>query len=137
MIFLDTNVVSEPMRQESSTAVVDWLAEHEKHLALSTIVLAEIAFGIFSVRKAERSPRWLDQLLYIREKYESQIHAFDEKSALIYSRLMGDRKLAGRPMSTIDGMIAAIALRHEAKLATRNVKHFQSIGLKLINPWTD
>ncbi len=137
MIFLDTNVVSEPMRHEASPLVVEWLAKHEKQLALSTVVLAEIVYGIFSVRKAERSPLWLDQLLFIREKYDGQIYAYDEKSALIYGRMMGDRKLAGRPSSVVDGMIAAIALQHGAALATRNQKHFQGVGLKLINPWTD
>lgn len=39
-------------------------------------------------------------------------------------------------MSTEDGQIAAIALRHDLSLATRNVKDFQGIaGLVVINPW--
>jgi toxin FitB len=38
-------------------------------------------------------------------------------------------------MTILDGMIAAIALRHNASLATRNIRHFQGIGLTLINPW--
>ena len=38
-------------------------------------------------------------------------------------------------MSVPDGMIAAIALANRGKLATRNVKHFETTGLELINPW--
>ena len=33
-------------------------------------------------------------------------------------------------------VIAAIALAHEAPLATRNTSDFADLGLQLINPWT-
>jgi predicted nucleic acid-binding protein len=135
LIFLDTNVVSEPVRKTANPLVVDWLNRNEGQTRISSVVLAEIAFGIFSIKSAERSPRFLDQLLYVREKYANRIHAFDEKASIFYGRLVGERKLSGRHMTILDGMIAAIALRHNASLATRNIRHFQGIGLTLINPW--
>lgn len=41
----------------------------------------------------------------------------------------------GRPMSVPDGMIAAIALVNGGRLATRNVRDFETTGLDLISPW--
>lgn len=123
------------MRRVTNESVLNWLSRHETQTALSTVALAEIAFGIFSLRQAERSPRFLDQLLDIRERYADRLHAFDERAAIMYGQVMGQRNLAGRPMSSLDGMIAAIALRHNASLATRNVSHFEGTGLKLVNPW--
>jgi len=33
-------------------------------------------------------------------------------------------------------MIAAICLVHGARLATRNIKDFEGLGLALIDPWS-
>jgi predicted nucleic acid-binding protein len=38
-------------------------------------------------------------------------------------------------MSTADGMIAAITRVNGGRLATRNVKDFETTGLDLISPW--
>ena len=44
--------------------------------------------------------------------------------------------MMGRPISTEDAQIAAIALAHDMTLATRNVSDFEGIdGLQIINPW--
>lgn len=40
-------------------------------------------------------------------------------------------------METKDAMIAAICLSHDATLATRNVKDFEGLDLKLVNPFEE
>jgi predicted nucleic acid-binding protein len=135
MIFLDTNVISETMRLQPDAGVVDWIEMHDSMLCLSTIVIAETAFGIFKVRPEQRSPRWVRRLAEWSDRLSSNIYSFDEASAEIYGKVMGTARLQGRAIDTADGMIAAIALRHNAALATRNTAHFQIPGLKLINPW--
>lgn len=40
-------------------------------------------------------------------------------------------------METKDAMIAAICLSHGATLATRNVKDFEGLDLKLVNPFEE
>lgn len=50
MIFLDTNVVSETLRKAPDPAVVAWLTRFDAEIALPTIVIGEIAFGIRKIR---------------------------------------------------------------------------------------
>jgi toxin FitB len=48
---------------------------------------------------------------------------------------MGFRKEFGRPLSILDGQIAAIALTQRKIIATRNIRDFSDCGLELINPF--
>jgi predicted nucleic acid-binding protein len=57
VIFLDTNVVSELMRKAPHPGVVEWLERHDAELALSTIVIGEIAFGVEKVAPEQRARR--------------------------------------------------------------------------------
>ena len=135
MIFLDTNIVSELMHKAPDPGVVAWLERHDADLALSTIVIGEIAFGIEKIRPAERARRLTRDFDELRRRYADRIFGFTEAAALAYGALMGERSRAGRPMSVADGMIAAIAKTHEARLATRNLADFEGLGLELISPW--
>ena len=42
----------------------------------------------------------------------------------------------GRPVPTIDSLLAATALHHELRLVTRNAHDFEYPGLEVINPFT-
>ena len=50
------------------------------------------------------------------------------------SRLMARLK---KPMPSIDGLIAATALRHRFAIVTRNESDFAATGADLLNPWKD
>ncbi len=137
MIFLDTNVVSELVKPQPNANVIAWLNAHDLSLALSTIVLAEITFGIEKIKPAERARRLEGFPSDLQQRFRGRLHGFDEISALHYGVLMGHAKRNGRSMSTADGMIAAIALRHHAELATRNIDDFVLPNLTVRNPWTE
>ena len=136
MIFLDTNVVSELMRKSPDPGVVGWLERHDAELALSTIVIGEIAFGVEKIAPGERARRLVRDFHELRRRYADRIFGFTEAAALVYGALAGERSRAGRPMPIADAMIAAIAKSHGAKLATRNLADFADSGLELISPWT-
>jgi predicted nucleic acid-binding protein len=71
------------------------------------------------------------------DDFRGRILAFDSDAALAYADLFVARRTAGRPIGTIDLMVAAIARVHGASVVTRNVADFAGIGLPIINPWTD
>lgn len=125
------------MRKSPDRAVVAWLVRNDRAIALSTVVIAEIAYGIEKIRTDERSPRLAAGLHAWRERCRHRIRPFDETAALLYCSIMGTAVRSGAPMHAVDGMIAAIAQRNGGALATRNVADFRTTGLTLIDPWAE
>lgn len=135
---LDTNVLSELMRENPSPAVLDWFAGQAASLLhTSTVTQAEILAGIAALSAGKRRDalaRAAHQLF--RDDFLGRCIAFDSAAAEHYALVRAQRKHAGRPISTEDAQIAAIALAAQMKLVTRNTKDFEEIdGLTPINPW--
>jgi len=135
VIFLDTNVISETFRKLPDEAVISWLSRYDAEIALSTVAIAEIAFGIQKIVPDQRAARLEQRLSEWRHRFADRIFGLTEEAALDYGQLMGAAKRQGRPMSTADGMIAAIARVNGGRLATRNLSDFRETGLDLISPW--
>ncbi len=135
MIFLDTNVVSETLRKAPDPAVIAWLVRYDAELALPTITIAEIAFGIAKVRPDERAARLEHGLADWRHRFAGRIFGLTEEAALAYGEIMGDAFRQGLGMSAPDGMIAAIVRVNGGRLATRNLADFKVAGVELISPW--
>ncbi len=104
-------------------------------MALPTIAVAEIAFGIQKIRPDQRADRLDEGLLSWRRRFSDKMFAFTEEAASAYGDIMGDAARQGRGMSVPDGMFAAIARINGGRLATRNLKDFETTGLELISPW--
>lgn len=135
MIFLDTNVVSETLRKSPSEAVIAWLIRHDSELALPTVTIAEITFGIQKIRPDQRAERLEQALSDWRRRFADRIFGLTEDAALAYGDIMGAAARQGCGMSAPDGMIAAIARVNGGRLATRNLGDFAVTGLDLISPW--
>ncbi len=135
MIFLDTNVVSETLRKAPNEAVIAWLVRHDAELALSTVTIAEIAYGIQKIKPDQRADRLERGLDDWRRRFADRIFGLTEEAALAYGELMGSAARQGRGMSAPDGMIAAIARVNGGRLATRNLTDFETTGLDLTSPW--
>lgn len=137
MIFLDTNVISETLRKTPDSRVMDWLSRWRLELALPVVTLAEIAFGIERIRPQERAKRLEQRYKAWTRIYTSTTYLFNQDCAYAYASLMANAERFGRPMSVPDGMIAAIALVNGGRLATRNIRDFETTGLDLVSPWRD
>lgn len=136
MIVVDTNVLAESMRRTPNRQVIDWLIRHDSQVALSTVVICEIIYGIERIHHDQRSPRLWAHLQDLRVRFKDRILGFGEEEAFICGRLKGEASRSGRAMEMPDAMIAATALRHGAALATRNVRDFAVDGLIVIDPWS-
>jgi predicted nucleic acid-binding protein len=135
LIFLDTNVISETLRKAPDDSVLAWLVRHDAELALPTVTIAEIAFGIQKIRPDQRAERLERGLLDWRRHFADRIFGLTEEAALAYGAIMGEATRRGQPISAPDGMIAAIARVNGGRLATRNRSNFASTGLRLMSPW--
>ena len=135
MIFLDTNVVSETLKKAPNEAVLAWLVRYDAELALPTVTIAEIAFGIQKIRPDQRADRLEQGLADWRRRFADRIFGLTEEAALAYGEIMGSAVRQGRGMSAADGMIAAIARVNGGRLATSNLTDFETTGLDLMSPW--
>lgn len=137
MIVLDTNIISEVMRPQPSSAVLAWLnRQHSPDLFITTVTIAEIGYGLRVLADGQRR-RILQNRFeqFIAQGFEYRILNFDKPAAQVYAEIMGHRKEMGKPMSFPDAQIAAMTRTHNFNLATRNSKDFDNCGIDLINPF--
>lgn len=139
MILLDTNVISELMRAERSSAVMSWLARYgTQDLRTTVITKAEILFGIAQLREGRRRRALSVSAGTLFElNFSGRILPFEEQSTRPYADIVSSRFRQGRPIEPLDAMIAAIALANGAAVATRNVSDFQGCGIALHDPWSE
>ncbi len=137
MIIIDTNVVSEVMKARPSRAVIDWLnAQDPVSLFITAISIAEISFGINMLPDGKRRRDLATNFEHFVENgFQTRILDFDDVAAKFYGNIMAYRRSIGRPMSALDGQIAAIGRVNQFELATRNTKDFEECGLVLTNPF--
>lgn len=137
MIVLDTNVLSELMRQPPDTGVLTWLdAQTGGELFLTAITVAEILYGIARLPDGQRKVNLQDAAMAMfTVDFGGRILPFSEQAAVVYAEVVAGRERLGRPISMADAQIAAICRLNAAALVSRNVKDFDGLGLELINPW--
>jgi toxin FitB len=135
---LDTNVVSEWVKQRPNTGVVTWLAEvDEDRVFLSVIALAELRHGIERLTDGVRRRRldeWLRHELPLR--FEKRILPISDEIADRWGKVTARSEAAGRPISAMDAFIAATVDVHDLTLVTRNSSDFKPWVRTIVNPWT-
>ena len=139
MIIVDTNVISELMKTSPSITVIDWLNRRDAtQLYITTITIAEIAYCLNALPNGNKRQALENNFNNaIQDAFKNRILQFTEPAAHVYGKIMANRKELGRPMSVLDGQIAAITLIHKAGLATRNINDFLHCGIDLHNPFDD
>ena len=135
---IDTNVLSEYNRPGGPDAGVKrWLETTERQSQyVSVITLAEIQMGIELLAEGKRRlqlEQWLKQDLEVW--FSARILPVDREVAGRWASLVAQRARAGRPLPTVDSLIAATALAYDLTMVTRNTRDFEGIGTTLINPW--
>jgi toxin FitB len=137
LIVLDTNVVSEMMRPAPDATVLSWLnTQVAEELWLNSVVVSELLFGIARLPSGSRKRQLADTFAAMLEQdFSRRILPFDLEAAVIYAELAAGCEAKGRPVAMADAQIAAICLAQGAKLATRNLRHLEGLGLGLLNPW--
>ncbi|TDR94604.1 type II toxin-antitoxin system VapC family toxin [Enterovirga rhinocerotis] len=140
MFLVDTNVVSAlaPSKRVTERRVVDWLDRAGSHLFLSVISAAEIASGISKAEregattKARMLTEWWQSIEHL---YAPQILPFDLRCAHAAGRI-ADGARAHRP-GFEDIAIAATAQVHDLAVLTRNTRHFEPLGVRVLDPFLE
>jgi predicted nucleic acid-binding protein len=135
---LDTNVLSELMRSQPATAVLDWFTQNaQRAMHTSAVTQAEILTGVALLPVGQRRTALATSAEQMFEQdFADRCLPFDTAAAKHYAVLVAARTRQGQPVATEDAQIAAIALAAGLIVVTRNTKDFENIeGLVLANPW--
>ena len=137
IIVLDTNVVSELLRPMPATEVLAWLSRQDSSLVyFTTVGEAELRHGVALMPAGRRRDALTEAVQgVLEEDFMGRICSFDRAAAQAYAAIAVERRAAGRPISSFDCQIAAIARANGAAVATRNVGDFVGCGIAVINPW--
>ena len=134
-LLLDTDVISALRRPDRHPRVAQWVTvQQPAELFLSAITIGEIRRGIAQQERhnapfARELTAWLARLLTL---FGGRVLAFDVPVAQRWGRLS-----ASLGYDNVDLMIAATALEHGLAVVTRNVRHFEPTGVKVLDPFAD
>jgi predicted nucleic acid-binding protein len=131
---LDTNALSELFKKNPNPGLVGWLSQRPvESLYITVLTLEELHKGVQGIKDNLHRTKLLDWL-------ETDLPIFFSGRTLTIDHFVADRwgKLmftVGRPLPTIDSLLAATALHYGLDLVTRNTKDFDYLNLDVINPW--
>jgi predicted nucleic acid-binding protein len=139
LYLVDTNVIS--ARAPSRVPLPElaaWMDSHSAELFLSTVTIAEIEDGIAkaqregATRKARDLTAWLETVLHL---YAARILPFDLMTARLAGSLSDHARGQGLAPGFADIIIAATAQRHKLTILTRNLRHFEPLGVPVHDPF--
>jgi tRNA(fMet)-specific endonuclease VapC len=130
MLILDSNTISYYFRGDPQV-VPRLQALHPADLGVPAIVEYELRYGLMRLPQEAAAPRLAALAQLLRPM---QLLPFDSECATHAARIRAALEAAGTPIGPHDTLIAAIALRHQATLVTRNVREFSRVpGLQWLN----
>jgi hypothetical protein len=136
-VLLDTNVLSELVKPQSERRLLDWINSlDEEQTFISVVTVAEIRSGIASLspsRRRDALDAWLR--FELTERYRDRILSITFEIANQWGEFASRAKQSGRPISVMDGFLAATAQVRGLVVATRNTRDFTPLGIACFNPW--
>jgi tRNA(fMet)-specific endonuclease VapC len=125
---LDTNVISELMKNPRGKAAKRVARVGEDNICTSIIVAAELRYGC-AKRGSERLLKSVEGLLT-----EIDVLPFESAADVEYGNIRSELESAGKPIGANDLLIAAHAMAVNATVVTVNIDEFKRVrGLKVEN----
>ncbi len=125
---LDTNIISDLVRNPKGKAAKRIARVGEDHICTSIIVAAELRYGCAK----SGSSRLLEAVEHLLD--EINILPFDVPADTEYGGIRAELEIAGKPIGSNDLLIAAHAYATGATIVTANAGEFERIrGLKVEN----
>lgn len=127
---LDTDTCIALIKRQPASALKKLRGKSVGQVGISSITLSELSFG------AERSARPEQNLEALREFLLAlEIAPFDELCAFRYGNIRAQQEKKGRPIGSLDTLIAAHALAIDAILVTHNTREFASVEDMRLEDW--
>ena len=128
-VMLDTNICIYIIKQQPPAVIERFLSHQVGDVGVSTITVAELAYGVGKSRHHAKNRLALEQFLAPLD-----VATFDQDAALAYGGLRAHLERKGSPIGSMDLLIAAHALSLGVRLATNNLREFRRVpGLRAEN----
>lgn len=131
---LDTNIVSEVIRQAPEVKVIEFLNSIDDAY-LSVITIHELYYGLRLLPEGRRRDLMAKAIEELLLTFSKKVLKIDIGESDIASTLRVEVKQQGRVLHLADSLIAATAKHHDLVLVTRNISDFEGVDIKLFNPW--
>ena len=131
---LDTNVISELTRDTPDPHVTEFISRQDE-LWLASLVVYELELGLELLPPGRRRDQVSIANARVISAFEDHILPLDRVGAEWGARFRVSARRRGRPIRLADALIAGTAMANDLTLATRNVRDFQGLGVRIINPW--
>jgi predicted nucleic acid-binding protein len=133
---LDTNTISNVVKPQASKSLLAWMStQRDEDLFIASLTVAEVCRGILEKprgKKRDALDKWFSGPDGPQALFAGRILSFDDKAGLIWAQLMAEGRAAGRPRSSLDMIIAAVAGANKCVVVTDNERDFA--GLQIVNP---
>ncbi|MBI5838501.1 MAG: type II toxin-antitoxin system VapC family toxin [Chloroflexi bacterium] len=127
---LDTNICIGLIRQKPQKLIQRLTHCEPGEVGVSSITIAELAFGANKSNQVEQNLSALDQFLLPVE-----VADFDQRASAAYGSVRAYLEREGKVIGSMDMLIGAHALSLDTILVTNNVNEFQRIPKLKIEDW--
>ena len=129
--FLDTNICINIIRKKSPQLLKKLVSHDISKIAISTITLSELEYGLEKSVDPNRNKLALIEFLAL-----ITVLPYDDQAAYMYGKIRALLEKKGNLIGPLDMLIGAHALASKATLVTNNRREFERIpGLK-VEDWS-
>lgn len=131
MYLLDTNICIYLIKQHSKELLKNIQRRRVTEVAISSITLAELRYGVEKSHFPEKNSQALDLFLLPFE-----VLSFDALAASAYGRIRASLEKSGKLIGSLDMLIAAHAISSGSVLVTNNQREFLRVKGLQVEDWT-
>ena len=118
--------------------MVEWCNDRtDGELSTTAITVVELHGGLEKLKPGARRSELADKIDWaLNQALNGRILNFDRKAAVATAQFHERVSALGTTIDLRDSQIAGIAISRRIRVATRNIRDFESLDLiKLIDPW--
>ena len=129
---LDTNICIYIIKRKPPNVIERFYQTEISEISISSITLSELFYGVSKSSKPEQNQIALTQFIAPLD-----ILSYDDEAAQYYGELRVHLEKQGRPIGSLDMLIAAHALSATCVLVTNNEKEFTRVPKLKIENWVN
>jgi tRNA(fMet)-specific endonuclease VapC len=133
---LDTNIISEPLRPEPDSKILEGLRRHQERLFTASVVWHGLLFGCHRLPDSRRRTA-IEEYLHTVVARSMEILPYDQRAARWHASERARLAVAGRTPPFADGQIAAVARTNDLVLVTLNRTDYAGFEDLRVEDWRE